>query len=104
MEYAIIDLGGHQVWVEKNQPICTNRLNLPIGSNVSFNRILLVKKNGILYFGSPYLESAKVEGEISQHVQGSKLLVYKMKSKKKYRRKKGHRQQITKLVIKNIEI
>jgi large subunit ribosomal protein L21 len=104
MEYAIVEIGGHQVWVEAGQHFITNKISTTPGTKISINRILLVNKNGNLDLGHPYVESSKIEGEIIEHLRGSKVTVYKMKSKKKYRRKKGHRQEMTKLLIKTIEI
>ena len=104
MEYAIIEIGGHQVWVEEGQHFITNRILTTPGTNILINRILLINKGGNLHFGQPYLENIKIKGQILEHVRGSKITVYKMKSKKKYRRKKGHRQEMTKLLINSIEI
>jgi|TARA_B110000971_G_scaffold204413_1_gene225848 large subunit ribosomal protein L21 len=104
MEYAIIEIGGHQVWVEVGQYFITNRIATKVGTKIALNRVLLINKDGDVKFGSPYLENSNVQGEIIEHLRGSKLIVYKMKSKKKYRRKKGHRQQMTKLIINTIEV
>jgi large subunit ribosomal protein L21 len=103
MEYAIVEIGGHQVWVEPGQYFITNKIPLTVGTKILINRILLVNKNQNLSLGSPYLRLNKIEGQIIEHLKGCKIIVYKMKSKKKYRRKKGHRQEMTKLLIKNIE-
>ena len=104
MDYAIIEIGGHQVWVEEGQHFITNKILTTPGTNILINRVLLINKGGSLHFGQPYLENSKIKGEILEHVNGSKITVYKMKSKKKYRRKKGHRQEMTKLLINTIEI
>ena len=103
MEYAIIEIGGHQVWVEEGKYFLTNRVLNPIGSNLLLNKILLIKKNEKADFGYPYLENSIVKAQILEHLRGPKLNVYKMKSKKKYRRKIGHRQEITKLLITEIK-
>jgi len=110
MEYAIIEIGGHQIWIEKGQHFIINKiltikhLELNPGSKINIKRILLVNKNSATYFGQPYLLHSVVQGQILEHLRGSKITVYKMKSKKKYRRKKGHRQEMTKLIINKIEI
>ena len=104
MEYAIIEIGGHQVWVEEGQYFLTNRILANQGNTLSFNRVLLVNKNGKSSFGYPYIENAIVNGQIIEHLRGPKINVYKMKSKKKYRRKKGHRQDLTRLLITHIAI
>lgn len=104
MEYAIVEIGGHQVWVEEGQHFITNKILTTPGSKILLNRILLVNKNGDLHLGHPYINTSNVIGEVIEHLRGSKIIVYKMKSKKKYRRKKGHRQDMTKLLIKSIEL
>jgi large subunit ribosomal protein L21 len=104
MEYAIVEIGGHQVWVEEGQHFITNRIATIPGTKITINRVLLVKKMQKTVFGHPYIETANVKGEVIEHLRGSKVTVYKMKSKKKYRRKKGHRQEMTKLLINRIEI
>jgi large subunit ribosomal protein L21 len=104
MEYAIVEIGGHQSWIERGQQLITNRMLLDPGSRISLTRILVIHKTSNLYLGYPYLKIGNVEGQIMEHLQGEKITVYKMKSKKKYRRKQGHRQKFTRLVINNIEI
>jgi large subunit ribosomal protein L21 len=109
MEYAIIEIGGHQFWIEKGQYLIINKVSISkkaqitCGSNININRILLINKNNNIYFGYPYLLDSLVQGQILEYLQGSKITIYKMKSKKKYRRKKGHRQELTKLIITKIE-
>lgn len=104
MEYAIVEIGGHQVWVEEGQHILTNRILANQGNNLLFNRILLINKAGKSVFGYPYIENATVNGQIIEHLRGPKVNVYKMKSKKKYRRKIGHRQDMTRILITHIKI
>jgi large subunit ribosomal protein L21 len=110
MEYVIIEIGGHQIWIEREQHFIVNKIltikNLEInpGSKINIKRILFINKNRDIYFGHPYLIESVVQGQILEHLYGSKIIVYKMKSKKKYRRKKGHRQKMTKLIINKIEI
>ena len=104
MEYAIVEIGGHQVWVEEGQHFITNKIAMNPGTNILINRVLLVNKGENVHFGNPYLKNSQIKGEILEHLRGSKITVYKMKSKKKYRRKKSHRQEMTKLLINTIEI
>jgi large subunit ribosomal protein L21 len=103
MEYAIVEIGGHQVWVEEGKYFLTNRVSSSVGSNLLLNKILLIKKHEKADFGYPYLENSIVKAQILEHLRGPKINVYKMKSKKKYRRKIGHRQEITKLLITEIK-
>nr|YP_009675042.1 ribosomal protein L21 [Rhizochromulina marina]QDH81893.1 ribosomal protein L21 [Rhizochromulina marina] len=104
MHYAIVEIGGRQIWVENGNYFFTDRLSIPPGTNVSLTRVLLANMDGKLHLGHPYLKTGAVVGEVLEHVQGPKLISYKMKSKKKYKRKQGHRQLLTKLLIKNITI
>jgi large subunit ribosomal protein L21 len=83
MKYAIVEIGGHQVWVEEGQHFITNRISIEPGTKISINRVLLVNTEENLQFGHPYLSNSKVEGQIMEHLRGSKVIVYKMKSKKK---------------------
>jgi large subunit ribosomal protein L21 len=103
MEYAIVELGGHQMWVEEGQHFIVNKIKTNPGTNIIFNRILLINKNKFR-IGFPYLKNVMITGKIIEHLRGSKIIVYKMKCKKGYRRKKGHRQELTKLKINKIEI
>ena len=104
MKYAIIEIGGHQVLIEEGQYFMTNKIQTPLGANLLLNRVLLINKTEKLLFGHPYIENAIINALVIEHLRGSKITVYKMKSKKKYRRKKGHRQELTKLLINNITI
>lgn len=103
MKYAIVELGGHQMWVEEGQHFIMNKIRTNPGTNLLFNRVLLVNKGQCL-IGQPYLKNVIVKGEVLEHLRGSKVIVYKMKSKKGYRRKKGHRQELTKLLVSDIKI
>jgi|TARA_B100000886_G_scaffold338502_1_gene301489 large subunit ribosomal protein L21 len=104
MDYAIVDIGGHQVWVEEGQHFAINKIDAEPGTSINLNRVLLVNKDGNVKFGHPYIENSKISGQVVEHYRGSKVIVYKMKTKKKYRRKKGHRQELTKLMVNSIEI
>jgi len=100
MEYAIIEIGGHQVWIEEGQHFITNRILTTPGTSVLINRVLLINKGGNLHFGQPYLENTKIKGQILEHVRGSKITVYKMKSKKKISSKKRSSSRNDKIINK----
>jgi len=104
MKYAIMAIGGHQVWVREGDYFLTNRIQKNQGINLLFKRILLLKNGIDCFFGCPYLENVYIFGKIIEDLSGSKINVFKMRSKKKYRRKKGHRQQLTKISITHIRI
>nr|YP_010206669.1 ribosomal protein L21 [Alaria marginata]QWK44133.1 ribosomal protein L21 [Alaria marginata]UAX20843.1 ribosomal protein L21 [Alaria marginata]UAX20984.1 ribosomal protein L21 [Alaria marginata]UAX21125.1 ribosomal protein L21 [Alaria marginata]UAX21407.1 ribosomal protein L21 [Alaria marginata] len=103
MEYAIIEASGRQFWVEPKKFIEFNRLILKIGSTILIRRVLFVKQNTNTLIGQPYLNNVVVKGVVSKHFLGPKILVFKMKPKKKYRKKIGHRQKLTRLLINKIE-
>ena len=104
MHYAIVELGGRQVLFSNGNYYFTDRLSVPPGTTISLKRVLVAKTNDQPQFGSPYVDTGVVVGEVLEHVKGPKIISYKMKSKKKYRRKLGSRQLLTKLFIKHINV
>ena len=104
MQYAIVELGGRQVLVSNGNYYFTDRLQVSPGTTISLKRVLVAKTDDQSHFGRPYLENSVVVGEVLEHVKGPKIISYKMKSKKKYRRKRGSRQLLTKLFIKHIKV
>ena len=102
MKYAIIEIGGKQVWVEPEKYYKVDFLDLNYAStrSIFLNRILILKDDKNFKIGSPYLENTMVQAKILEQFKDSKLLIYKIKSKKKMRRKQGHRQKLNKLKIK----
>jgi large subunit ribosomal protein L21 len=102
MTYAIVEISGRQVWVESGKFYNLNYIATNPGNKILLNRVLMLNDNGNIKLGHPYLDNVKIEATVLQHIKGPKLLVYKMKPKKKYRRKTGHRQQLTRLMIDKI--
>lgn len=100
--YAIIETGGKQYQVEEGKTIFVEKLNVEEGSKVSFDRVLLVSNNGDIKVGSPIVEGAKVEGTVELQGKGKKVIIFKFKAKKNYRKKKSHRQPFTKVKIESI--
>ena len=86
--YAIIETGGKQYQVEEGKTIFVEKLNVEEGSKVSFDRVLLVSNNGDIKVGSPIVEGAKVEGTVELQGKGKKVIIFKFKAKKNYRKKK----------------
>jgi large subunit ribosomal protein L21 len=103
MDYAIIEAGGKQHWVEIGKNIELNKIAINLNSELVLKRVLFGRKNDDVFIGKPYLESSEIEAKVVKHFLGPKVIVYKMKPKKKYRRKNGHRQQLTRLQINNIK-
>ena len=91
--YAVIETGGKQYRVEEGMVLEHDRVNgVSGGDTIAFDRVLLVVSNGDVRVGTPYLEGVVVKGEVQEEGKGDKIIVYKYKSKKGYRRKQGHRQ------------
>ena len=104
MKYAIVEISGRQFWVETGKYYDLNRIPTELGKEITLNRVLLVNNDGELLIGKPYLESVKVKGKILEHLRGRKTIVYKMRPKKKTRKKQGHRQDLTRVLIEEINI
>ena len=99
--YAVIETGGKQQRVTKGAEIYVEKLNVAEGETVNFDTVLMIGGES-LKIGNPYVEGAKVEAKVVKHGRQKKIIVFKMKPKKNYRRKQGHRQAYTKLEITNI--
>ena len=104
MKYAIVEISGRQFWIETGKYYDLNRIPTELGKEITLNRVLLVNNDGELLIGKPYLESVKVKGKILEHLRGRKTIVYKMRPKKKTRKKQGHRQELTRVLIEDISI
>ncbi len=101
--YAIVEIAGDQMKVEKGQEVFVNRLEGEAGSNVEFDKVMLVDDNGNVNVGSPVIDGAKVSAKILEHLKGDKVLVFKKKRRKGYQKLNGHRQYLTKLQIEDIK-
>ncbi|MEI5905683.1 50S ribosomal protein L21 [Bacillus spongiae] len=99
--YAIIETGGKQIKVEEGQAIYIEKLNVAEGESVTFDKVLFVGGEDVKV-GSPLVEGATVTAKIEKQGRAKKLVVFKYKPKKNYRRKQGHRQPYTKVVIEKI--
>ena len=95
---AVFITGGKQYYVAEGDEIFVEKLDLEAGSNVDFTEVLSVGEKT----GSPYVDGAKVTCEVVKNGKAKKIIIFKYKAKKKYRRKQGHRQPYTKLIVKKI--
>ncbi|MDQ0339502.1 large subunit ribosomal protein L21 [Caldalkalibacillus uzonensis] len=100
--YAIIETGGKQYKVEEGTVLYVEKLDAAEGDTVTFDTVLLVSKDGEVKVGTPTVEGATVTGTVKEHGKGKKIVVFKYKPKKNYRRKQGHRQPYTKVVVESI--
>lgn len=99
--YAIVEIAGLQYKVEQDQQLYVNRLQGDTGAEVSFDRVLLTD-NGSVQVGAPVIDGISVVAKIVEHVKGDKVIVFKKKRRKGYKKKNGHRQQFTKIEIVSI--
>ena len=100
--YAIVEIAGQQFKVSKDLKVYVNRLANEEGSKVSFDKVYLVDDNGTITIGAPAIEGASVEAKVLQHLKGDKVIVFKKKRRKGYKKRNGHRQYLTQIVIEGI--
>ena len=100
--YAIIETGGKQYKVKEGDAIYIEKLPQAEGEKVIFDRVLLVQKDTGVVVGTPFVHGVSVTGVVDRHGRGKKLVVFKYKPKKNYKRKQGHRQPYTKVTIEKI--
>lgn len=104
MTYAIVEICGKQLKVEPGRFYDLDRLALNPDDNLTIDKVLLLHNDDDISVGQPYVEGATVEGTVMEHRRGKKIIVYKMKPKKKTRKKRGHRQDLTRLMINSINL
>ncbi len=97
--YAVIESCGKQYKVAEGDVVFFEKLDAEEGKKVSFDKVILVSNDGKVEVGNPYVKGVKVEGKVVSHGKAKKIIVFKMKAKKNYRRKQGHRQPYTKVEI-----
>ena len=100
--YAIVEIAGQQFKVAKDQKVYVHRLQGEEGSKVSFDNVLLLDNEGAVTIGAPAIEGAAVSAKILGHLKGDKVIVFKKKRRKGYKKKNGHRQYLTEIQIESI--
>ncbi|NMM49748.1 50S ribosomal protein L21 [Marinigracilibium pacificum] len=100
--YAIVEIAGKQFKVTQDQSIYAPKMEGEAGASVEFDKVLLTDDNGSVKIGEPTVKGVKVSGKIVEHVKGDKIVVFHKKRRKGYRKKNGHRQQFTKVLIEKI--
>jgi len=101
--YAIVETGGKQYRAEESASLDVERLGTPVGERVELDRVLLVEEDGRVTVGQPLVAGARVVCRVLEHGRGRKLIIFTYKAKKNQRRKKGHRQGYTRLLVEKIE-
>ena len=102
--YAVIESCGKQYKVAEGDVVFFEKLNSEAGDTVKFDNVVLVSDDKKVEVGAPYVKGAKVEGKVVEHGKGKKIVVYKYKAKKNYRRTQGHRQPYTKVEITKVAV
>ncbi len=100
--YAIVEIAGQQFKVSKDLKVYVHRLTNEEGSKVSFDKVLLLDNNGTITLGAPAIEGASVEAKVLQHLKGDKVIVFKKKRRKGYKKRNGHRQYLTQILVEGI--
>ena len=102
--YAVVKTGGRQYRVEPGDKIDVERLSGDVGDTIELNPVLMIGNGDDITVGAPTVEAARVTAEIIEHKRGKKIVVFKFKRRKNYRRKQGHRQSLTSLKITDIQV
>ena len=102
--YAIAETSGQQFWFEVDRYYDIDRLNAKEKDKITLEKVLVLKYKETITIGKPYIKDARIELEVVSHKRDKKILVYKMRPKKKTRRKMGHRQELTRVMVKSIKV
>ena len=100
--FAVLNTGGKQYKVSQGDLIKVEKLENDVGDKVTLSQVLMVGQGGDVEVGSPYVSNCKITGEVVEQGKGAKIIVFKKKRRKGYRRKNGHRQRFTQLKITEI--
>ncbi|WP_299530991.1 50S ribosomal protein L21 [Ulvibacterium sp.] len=100
--YAIVEMAGQQFKVAKDQKVYVHRLQTEEGKKVTFDNVLLLDDGKNVTVGAPAIDGAAVEAKVVKHLKGDKVIVFKKKRRKGYRKKNGHRQFLTEIVVESI--
>ena len=102
--YAIVEASGQQFWLQNDRYVDLDRIAAEEGETITLENVLLVKDATGTTVGQPYVTGASVELKVVAHRRGPKIIVYKMRPKKKTRRKQGHRQELTRVMVQSISV
>lgn len=101
--YAIVEMQGFQFKVEAGKKVYVHRLAQNEGESVEFDKVLLIENEGKIAVGSPSVAGAKVTAKVLAHLKGDKVLIFKKKRRKGYKKLNGHRQSLTQIIIEEIK-
>ncbi|WP_269606721.1 50S ribosomal protein L21 [Prochlorococcus marinus] len=102
--YAIVEASGKQFWLQPNRYYDIDRCHAEVDEVLTIEKVLLLNDGKDLKIGKPYVKEAKVQLKVLEHRRGPKIIVYKMRPKKKTRRKTGHRQELTRVLVQSISV
>lgn len=102
MTYAVIQIGGKQLWIQPGKFYDVNQLKAKPGQTILLNRVLFLNKDGNIKIGDPCLHQTYVKAKVLRHLKSRKITVFKMKPKKNMKLKRGYRQNLTRLLIQEI--
>jgi large subunit ribosomal protein L21 len=102
--YAIVEASGQQFWLQPNRYVDLDRLDAAVDDSVTIDQVLLVNDGTTTTLGQPFVNGASVTLKVLGHRRGPKVIVYKMRPKKKTRRKNGHRQELTRVMVQSIQL
>ncbi|MFD1553768.1 50S ribosomal protein L21 [Putridiphycobacter roseus] len=100
--YAIVEIAGQQFKVVKDQQVFVHRLDAQEGDKIQFDDVYLIDDNGTITVGAPVISGAQVSASVLRHLKGDKVIVFKKKRRKGYKKKNGHRQYLTEVKIESI--
>jgi large subunit ribosomal protein L21 len=100
--YAIVEIAGQQFKVEEGKKLFVHRMDVAVGENVVFEKVLLVDNDGVISVGEPVVADTVVEGTVLSHPRGDKVIIFKKKRRKGYQKRSGHRQDFTEVEIQSI--
>ena len=101
--YAVIETGGKQYRVSEGDVITVEKLNVEDGANVELDKVLILGEGNDIQVGTPYIDGAKIMGRVVENGKAKKVVIFKYKSKKDYRKKQGHRQPYTMIEILSLD-
>jgi len=101
--YAIVEIAGQQFKVEKDTKLFVHRLEQEEGASVEFDRVLMLENNGTFKVGAPVVSGVKITAKVLSHLKGDKVLIFKKKRRKGYRKLNGHRQYLSQIQIEDIK-
>ena len=102
--YAIVEASGQQFWLQANRYYDLDRFKAETNEVLTLDKVLLVNDGSKIQVGKPYVKNAEVKVKVMEHRRGQKIIVYKMRPKKKTRRKNGHRQELTRVIVESISV